>query len=136
MEKYTQTLVLNLTVSVEVGEYGSFIKIKRDRKWMCLSASLSKIIYKNLQKLRNNGYVLHLTKAKRLEVITFKDKRYANFVQISHYQEKEYKYFINFNDDEWGNSLGENGKHQIEKAQTEWSEDIMIAIADFHFEVV
>ena len=43
---------------------------------MCLSAM---IIHKNLQNLRNNGYVLHLDKS--LEVITFKDKRYVNFVQ-------------------------------------------------------
>ena len=64
-----------------------------------MSASLWKIIHQNLQNLRNNVYVLHLTKAKRLEVITYKDKRYVSFVQISQYQEKEYKYYINFNDD-------------------------------------
>ena len=90
---------------MEVGEYGSFIEIKRDGKWICLSASLWNSIHQNLQKLRNNGYVLHLTKAKRLEVIILKDKRYVSFVQISHFQDKEYKYYINFNDDEWATLL-------------------------------
>ena len=69
---------------------------------MCLSASLWMIIHKNLQNLRNNGYVLHLTKDKRLEVITFKDKRYFSFVQG--HKDKEYKHYINFND-EWATLL-------------------------------
>ena len=96
-----ENISFNLTVSVEAGKYGSFIRIKRDRKWMCLSASLWMIIHKNLQNLRNNGYVLHLTKDKRLEVITFMDKRYVSFVQISYHKDTEYKRYINFNDDEW-----------------------------------
>ena len=54
-----------------------------------------------MQKLRNNGYVLHLTKVKRLEVITFMGKRYVSFVQISYHKDNEYKRYINFNDDEW-----------------------------------
>ena len=49
---------------------------------------------------------LHLTKVKRLEVITFTDKRYVSFEQSAHYQEKKYKYYINFNDDEWATFLG------------------------------
>ena len=104
MEK-THDISFNLTVSAEVGEYGSFIRIKRDRRWMRLSASLWKIIHKNLQKLRNNGYVLHLTKVKRVKVITIKDKRYVSFVQISYHKDKEYNHYINFNDDEWATLL-------------------------------
>ena len=77
---------------------------------MCLSASLWKIIHKNLQNLRNNGYVLHLTKVKRLEVITFKDKRYVSFVQISYHKGKEYKHYINFNDGEWATLLDKMSK--------------------------
>ena len=77
---------------------------------MCLSASLWKIIHKNLQNLRNNGYVLHLTKVKRLEVITFKDKRYVSFVQISYHKDKEYKHYINFKDDEWATLLDNMAK--------------------------
>ena len=95
-----ENISFNLTVSVEVGKYGSFLRIKQDRKWMCLSALLWMIIYKNLENLRNNGYVLHLTKDKRLEVITFMDKRYVSFVQISYHKDKEYTRYINFNDDE------------------------------------
>ena len=97
----THDISFNLTVSAEVGEYGSFIRIKRDRRWMCLSASLWMIIPKNLQKLRNNGYVLHLTKVKRLEV----DKLYVSFLQISYHKDKEYKCYINFNDDGWATLL-------------------------------
>ena len=61
----------------------------------------------NLQKLRNNGYVLKLTKVKRLEVITFMDKRYVSFVQISYHKDNEYKRYSNFNDDEWATLLDE-----------------------------
>ena len=76
---------------------------------MCLASSLWKIIHKNLQNLTNNRYGLHLTTVKRLEAITFKDKRYISFVQIS-YKDKEYKRYINFNDDEWATPLDKMAK--------------------------
>ena len=90
-----------LTVSVEQGEYGPFIKIKRNEKWISLSASLWDIINCNLPKLRNVNHVLYLTKEKRLEVISFKDKRYVSFIHKTTHQGSDYMQYINFNDDEW-----------------------------------
>ena len=91
----------NLRVSVEDGEYGRYIKIKRGEKWLCLSASLWKIINHNLDKLRDVDQVLYLTKEKRLEVINYMDKRYISFIHKTFYQDSEYTHYINFNDDEW-----------------------------------
>ena len=91
----------NLTVSVEDVVFGRYIQIKRDGRWICLSASLWKIIHQHLEKLRTIGEVVYLTKSKRLEVINYNDRRYVSFVQVSPYQGIDYKYYINFNDDEW-----------------------------------
>ena len=91
----------NLWVSVEDGEYGRYIKIKRGEKWLCLSASLWKIINRNLDKLRDVGQVLYLTKEKRLEVISYNGRRYVSFVHKRPYQDSVYTTYTNFNDDEW-----------------------------------
>ena len=91
----------NLWVSVEDGEYGRYIKIKRGEKWLCLSASLWKIINRNLDKLRDVDQVLYLTKEKRLEVISYNGRRYVSFVHKRPYQDSVYTTYTNFNDDEW-----------------------------------
>lgn len=101
MMQRTHVINSNLSVSVEDGEHEQFIKIKRGEKWICLSPSLWKIINLNLDKLRNIDQILYLTRNKRLEVINYKGKRYVSFVQESHFQGSDYKYYINFNDDEW-----------------------------------
>jgi hypothetical protein len=95
------TISTNLTVSVEDGAFGRYIQIKRDGRWICLSASLWKLVQENLDKLRTIGQIVYLTKVKRMEVINYKDNRYVSFVQVSLYQGIDYKYYINFNDDEW-----------------------------------
>ena len=91
----------NLTVSVEDGEYGLYVKIKRGEKWICLSASLWEIINRNLDKLRKVDQVIFLTREKRLEVINYMGKRYVSFIHKTSYQDSEYTHYINFNDDEW-----------------------------------
>ena len=95
-------------VLVSKRQFISFIRIKRDSRRMCLSALLWKIVHKNLQNLRNNGYVLHLAKDKRLEAITFKEKRYVSFVQG--HKDKEYKHYNNFSDDERATFLDKMAK--------------------------
>ena len=97
----THQISPTLTVSVEQGEYGPFIKIKRNEKWISLSASLWEIINRNLPQLRNVNHVLYLTKEKRLEVINYKDKRYVSFIHKTTYKDSDYMQYINFNDDEW-----------------------------------
>ena len=89
----------NLTVSVQKGDYGLYIRIQRKNRWMCLAESLWKIILANVQKLQTIGQVLHLTKIKRLEVINYMDKRYVSFVQQR--LGFNFKSYINFNDSEW-----------------------------------
>ena len=95
----------NLSVSVEDGEHGPYIKITRGERWLCLSASLWYIINRNLDNLRNVDHVLYLTKEKRLEVINYKDKRYVSFVHKRPHQDSTYTHYINFNDDEWSTLL-------------------------------
>ena len=97
----THQISHNLSVSVEKGDYGLYIKIQRGEKWISLSASLWSIINRNLDKLRNVDQVLYLTKEKRVEVINFMDRRYVSFVHKKCYQDLEFTYYINFNDDEW-----------------------------------
>ena len=89
----------NLTVSVQKGDYGLYIRIQRKNRWMCLAESLWKIILANVQKLQTIGKVLHLTKIKRLEVINYMDKRDVSFVQQR--LDSNFKSYINFNDSEW-----------------------------------
>lgn len=90
-----------LTVSVEKGDYGHYIKIKRGEKWMCLAASLWQILHAIPERLRMVGETVYLTKVKYVEVIDFAARRYVSFVTVSTYQGKQYKHYINFNDDEW-----------------------------------
>ena len=97
----THQISPTLTVSVEQGEYGPFLKIMRNGKWISLSASLWEIIIRNLPQLRKVNHVLYLTKEKRLEVISYKDKRYVSFIHKTTHHDSDYMQYINFNDDEW-----------------------------------
>ncbi len=75
------------------------VKVQRKQKWIALSASLWNIIHDKMDKLRTDGYVLYLTKAKRLEVITFANQRFVSLVE--HRPGSDFKSFINFSDEEW-----------------------------------
>lgn len=97
----THQISHNLTVSVENGDYGLYVKIKRGERWISLSASLWYIINRNLGNLRNVDQVLYLTKEKKLEVINYNEKRYVSFVYKRSDQDSTYTNYINFNDDEW-----------------------------------
>ena len=97
----TQQFEINATlkITVEMGNFGLFVKIYRKQKWISLSKSLWNIIVEKMDKLRTEGYVLYLTKSKRLEVINFANQRYVSFVE--HKQGSDFKSYINFNDEEW-----------------------------------
>ncbi len=97
MESFT--INSTLAISVEKGDYGRYVKIQRNKRWIALSASLWVIINDKMDKLRTVGFVLHLTKAKRLEVIDFQQRRFVSFIE--HKPGSDFKSFINFNDEEW-----------------------------------
>ena len=90
-----------LKVSVHQGSYGRYIKVHRAGRWISFSASLWKLINKYMNKLRTEGYRLHLTKAKRLEVIRYDARRFVSVVEEK--PGSGFKSFINFNDEEWSN---------------------------------
>jgi hypothetical protein len=92
-----------LSILVDFGEFGRYIKIKRDQKWICLSSSLWDLVH--AQPLTNLGQIVHLTKEKYVELIEFNGRRYVSFVQVCSYQGNEYKHYINFNDLEWSRLL-------------------------------
>ena len=100
---------------MQTGDYGPYVRIQRKCRWECLSPSLWKIINDNLDRLQTIGQVLYLTKVKRLEVISFMEKRYVSFVQQR--QGSDFKFYINFNDEEW-NTLMQN-MHTINTALKE-----------------
>ena len=94
-----------LRITVQKGNFGVYVRIQRNRRWICFSKSLWKIITDALVRLQTIGEVMHLTKTKRLEVINFKEQRYVSFVQQR--LDSNIKFYINFNDEEW-NKLLEN----------------------------
>ena len=93
----------NLTVIVQKDKYGPYVRIQRKGRWICLSKTLWKIVNDALTRLRTVGEVVHLTKVKRLEVITFKEHRYVSFVQQQ--PDTNFKFHIHFNDNEWNTLL-------------------------------
>jgi hypothetical protein len=99
MDTVTFTISSTLSISINDGEYGRYIKIHRKQRWIALSASLWNIIKEKMEFLRSHGYVLHLTKTKRLEVITFEGRRYVSFLEQK--VGSPFKSIINLNDDEW-----------------------------------
>ncbi len=99
MDSQVFTINPTLSISIQKGDYGRYVKVQRKHRWIALSASLWKIISEKMDSLQRNGYVLHLTKAKRLELITFEGRRYVSLVEQK--PGSDFKAFINFNDDEW-----------------------------------
>lgn len=97
----TQQFEINstLTITVLKGDFGRYVKIQRKNRWIALSASLWKIVGEKMDNLRKTGFVLYLTKAKRLEVINFEEKRYVSLVEQK--PGSDFKSYINFNDEEW-----------------------------------
>ena len=88
-----------LKITVEKGDYGRYVKVQRKQRWIALSASLWNIIHNKMDNLCKDGYVLYLTKTKRLEVISYANQRYVSLVE--HKPGSDFKSFINFNDEEW-----------------------------------
>lgn len=86
-----------LSIKVLKGEFGKYLKVQRKERWISLSASLWKIIDLRKHELCYTGYVLHLTKTKRLEVIEYRDVTYISLVE----QHNQFTSHINFNKDEW-----------------------------------
>jgi hypothetical protein len=88
-----------LAVSVESGNYGRFIKIKRGEKWIGLSASLWDILH--AKPLTHIGQIVYLSRKKYVEVIEYNGHRYVSFTEVSPFQGIDYKRHINFNCEEW-----------------------------------
>ena len=96
-----QTYQINdgLSITVQKGDFGRYIKIQRPKRWISLAASLWKIICERKDMLKTPGNVLYLTKAKRLEVILYNDYRYVSLIEQQ--PGSEFISRINFKDDEW-----------------------------------
>lgn len=88
-----------LKITIQKGDYGLYVKVQRNNRWIAYSKSLWNLLKEKLGNLRTVGNVTYLTKAKRLEVITFENKRYVSFVEQK--PDSKFKSFINFNDNEW-----------------------------------
>ena len=97
----TEEFQINATlrITVQKGDYGRYVKVQRKQRWIGLAASLWNIIREKMDSLRTEGYVLYLTKTKRLEVLNFANQRYVSFIE--HRAGSDFKSFINFNDEEW-----------------------------------
>ena len=99
MDQQVFEISSTLNISIQKGDYGRYVKVQRKQRWIALSASLWNIIRENIEKLQTDGYVLHLTKMKRLEVINFANQRFVSLIEQR--PDSDFKSFININDGEW-----------------------------------
>ena len=95
-----------LCISVEVGNYGQFIRIKKEQRWICFSTQVWSEICRNI--IITNSKILHqteskieLTKDKEMNVVKFLNQFYVSFTQRSVNKGKMYTNYINFNSSEW-----------------------------------
>ena len=96
----------DLKLHVEVGQYGKYVKLFRNEKWISISENSWKFIKNNAelinQSMQNDSdYSLTLTTNKSIQVGMFLNCSYLSFCEKYSIEGEERCNYINLNDNEW-----------------------------------
>ena len=91
----------DLSIAVEDGQYGKFVRLQRGRKWICMSTYAWNRVRDNIEKFGKRNFTLKLTDTKEINVVDFKNNRYVSFHQCTNRGGKIYASYINLNSSEW-----------------------------------
>lgn len=102
MDKRTPIQVSSdLSLIVEEGQYGKFVRLQRGKRWICLSAYAWDLFRSSKDKFTNVHFSLKLSDTKEVNVIDFKNKQYVSFHQRTKQGNKTYDSYINLSPDDW-----------------------------------
>ena len=100
------TLADNLTVSAEVGNYGKYLRIMRNKKWISLGEKTWNFLKNNIPLLASSFRAgsdcgVTLTNGKSVKVSQYRGQSYVSLHEVTSVDGKPFDSYIHLNEEEW-----------------------------------
>ena len=95
----------NLTIAVEGGEYGPYVRLQRSDRWFTMTrGQWSKLLQRNevfgavnQPQFKINPDKITLSETKEVSVVRFKERNYLSFHAVNKTKERVFDNYINLN---------------------------------------